>query len=69
MRTRLFEQGVILLLIDGAGIVEDPQANGVAVAPEVFVIFFEGGSYFTQPVRRNDKGQFSILCVMHGEFR
>ena len=47
MHPGLFEQRIVLLLINGAGIIEHGRAHGMAVAPKVLVVLFDRRAYLT----------------------
>jgi hypothetical protein len=50
VRRGLFEKRKVLLLIDGTGIAENHEPYGMAVAPEVLVVLFEGGANLPQAI-------------------
>jgi hypothetical protein len=49
------DQGIVFLLIRRAGIVGDHDGYGVAVAPEVIVILFDGFTDLAQAIGGNDE--------------
>ena len=63
MSASLLQQRVVLLLIGGAGVVQDEKPDRVAVAPEMFVVLPNGFSDITKTVSGDNKKQVWILHV------
>ena len=65
VRAGPFEERIVLRLVVRAGVVEDDHPNGVAVAPEVFIILFDGLPHLAETMGGDyEKKVFGVHAVV-----
>jgi hypothetical protein len=64
MRPGLFEQGIVLRLGRGRGIVEHDHVHGLPVPAEVIVVLFDRRTDIAQSVGRDDKKDLILHQVL-----